>query len=94
MHIVTCLLTCAKSSYRLLKDAMAGVRELGKPSLFITMTTNPNWRQIQEELGPGQKPEDRPDIAVKVFRQKMVGTTSTIRTEMRQTALFYTGRAL
>lgn len=34
-------------------DAMAIVREHGKPDLFITMTCNPNWPEIQEALLPG-----------------------------------------
>ena len=44
------------------QDAMAVVRSTGKPDLFITMTCNPNWREIQDNLLPGQQPYDRPDI--------------------------------
>ena len=36
-------------------DAMAVIREKGKPSLFITMTCNPNWKEIQDQLLEGQK---------------------------------------
>uniref|UniRef100_A0A0D3B901 Helitron helicase-like domain-containing protein n=2 Tax=Brassica oleracea TaxID=3712 RepID=A0A0D3B901_BRAOL len=32
-------------------DAMAICREFGNPDLFITMTVNPNWREIKEHLG-------------------------------------------
>nr|VDD54133.1 unnamed protein product [Brassica oleracea] len=28
-----------------------GQREYGNPNLFITMTANPNWREIKEHLG-------------------------------------------
>ena len=35
-------------------DAMAVVSELGAPSNFITMTCNPNWREIVENIHPGQ----------------------------------------
>lgn len=50
---------------------MAIVRKYGKPDLFITMTCNPNWEEIKEALHPGQTPNDRPDIIVRVFRQKL-----------------------
>lgn len=36
------------------QDAMAIVRECGKPDLFITMTTNPNWPEIRDALLPGE----------------------------------------
>ncbi|CAH1768755.1 9884_t:CDS:2, partial [Entrophospora sp. SA101] len=39
------------------QDAMALLRA-GKPDLFITMTCNPNWMEIQA----GQKAQDQPDI--------------------------------
>ena len=29
-------------------DAMAGVSQLGHPSLFVTFTCNPNWAEIAE----------------------------------------------
>ncbi|XP_044019984.1 uncharacterized protein LOC122860299 [Aphidius gifuensis] len=49
------------------QDAMAIVRKFGKPDLFVTMTCNPNWREIQENLLPGQIASDRPDIVSRVF---------------------------
>jgi hypothetical protein len=51
-------------------DAMAICREYHKPDYFITMTCNPKWKEIQEELLPGQKPEDRPDLTARVFKAK------------------------
>ena len=36
------------------QDAMAIVREYGKPDLFITMTCNPNWKEIIDALLPGK----------------------------------------
>ena len=53
------------------KDGMAIVREYGKPDLFITMTCNPKWPEIVNELRPGQEPQDRPDIVARVFKDKM-----------------------
>jgi len=50
---------------------MALVRKYGKPDLFITITTNPNWREIRSNLFPGQQPSDRPDLIVRVFNAKL-----------------------
>ncbi|KYN18631.1 ATP-dependent DNA helicase PIF1, partial [Trachymyrmex cornetzi] len=52
------------------QDAMAIVRKYGKPDLFITMTCNPNWREIRENLLPNQQPVDRPDTCARVFNIK------------------------
>ena len=52
------------------QDAIAIVRSTGKPDLFITMTCNPNWREIEDNLLPGQQPSDRPDICTRVFHLK------------------------
>ncbi|CAF1074549.1 unnamed protein product, partial [Brachionus calyciflorus] len=55
----------------LFQDAMAIVRHFGKPDLFITFTCNPRWNDIINELEGNQKPNDRPDIVVRVFRIKL-----------------------
>ena len=52
-------------------DAMAICCVYHKPHYFITMTCNPKWEEIQKELLPDQNPENRPDITVAVFKQKM-----------------------
>jgi hypothetical protein len=52
------------------QDAMAIVRNAGKPDLFITMTCNSNWAEIQESLLPGECAFDRPDICARVFKLK------------------------
>ncbi|OWY97223.1 Helitron helicase [Phytophthora megakarya] len=58
--------------YQRFSDAMATVRETRAPSLFITMTYNPNWPEIKENLfRRGQKASDRPDIVARVFMQKL-----------------------
>ncbi len=56
---------------QLYQDAMAIVRNLGKPDLFITMTCNPEWPEIQDELLAGQSANDRPDLVARVFRLKL-----------------------
>ena len=53
------------------QDAMAMVRELGKPDLFITFTCNSKWKEIVENLLPNQNPNDRPDLIARVFHQKL-----------------------
>eukprot|EP00808_Paulinella_micropora_P018172 g13822.t1 len=60
-----------RSFYKRYMNAMSIVRELGRPSLFITMTANPNWQEIQGALKPGQTPNDRPDIVQRVFEMKV-----------------------
>jgi hypothetical protein len=52
-------------------DAMALVQKFGKPDIFLTMTYNPNWDEIKNELYPGQTSQDRPDLVVRVFRAKL-----------------------
>ncbi|XP_074097631.1 uncharacterized protein LOC141526495 [Cotesia typhae] len=49
------------------QDAMAIVRKYRKPDLFITMTCNPKWCEISENLLPGQTASDRPDLVARVF---------------------------
>ncbi|XP_021953640.1 uncharacterized protein LOC110850511 [Folsomia candida] len=53
------------------QDAMSMVRKFGKPDLFITMTCNPKWVEITENLKHGQKPENRPDLVSRVFNLKL-----------------------
>ncbi|PWZ39015.1 Beta-adaptin-like protein C [Zea mays] len=52
-------------------DAMALVWKFGKPDIFLTMTCNPNWDEIRTELLPGQTPQDRSDLVVRVFHAKL-----------------------
>lgn len=49
------------------QDAMGIVRKFGKPDLFITITCNPNWREIKENFLPGQQPSNRRDLTIRVF---------------------------
>src|ERR1051325_2366815 len=54
---------------------MAIVREFGKPDLFVTVTCNPNWPKIVDELLPNQKPSDRSDLVSRVFNLKLKAIT-------------------
>ncbi|XP_065679039.1 uncharacterized protein LOC136093741 [Hydra vulgaris] len=53
------------------EDAMAIIKKYGKPDLFITFTCNPKWREITENLYPGQTAIDRPDLVTRVFKLKL-----------------------
>lgn len=52
-------------------DAMSIVQHFGKPSLFITMTCNPNWPEIKNNLPPSQGANFRPEIVDRVFKSKV-----------------------
>ena len=52
-------------------DSMSIVNRYGKPDFFITMTCNPYWKEISENLEHYETSIDRPDIVVKVFHQKV-----------------------
>ena len=52
-------------------DSMAVVRELGKPSYFITMTCNPNWKEITDSLPHGLKVYECPDLVSRIFNIKL-----------------------
>ena len=52
-------------------NAMALVQCLGKPDLFLIMTCNPNWSEIQAKLLPGEEAQNRPDLVSRVFRAKL-----------------------
>lgn len=55
------------------QDAMAICRWAGNPDLFIIVTSNPKWAEIQSFLDfiPGQKSEERPDVVLTVFKIKI-----------------------
>ncbi len=53
------------------QDAMAVVQKCGKPDLFITMTCNPNWEEIKNNLKYGEVAAQRPDLTGRVFNMKL-----------------------
>ena len=53
------------------QDGIAICSKRGKADLFITMTANPNWPEVEAALLPGQKPNDRPDLITRVFKLKL-----------------------
>ena len=52
------------------QGALAIMRKFGKPDFFITMTCNPCWDEIKQELPAGAIAQDRPDITSRVFKLK------------------------
>ncbi|KAI7962283.1 hypothetical protein MJO28_000377, partial [Puccinia striiformis f. sp. tritici] len=53
------------------QDAMALVHTMGKPNLFITVTCNPEWTEIRNNLLPEQSAQDRPDMVTRVFNARL-----------------------
>jgi len=62
----------------LYRDAMAIVRKFGKPDLFVTMTCNPKWKEITENLPENQRAENRPDLVSRVFKLKLTALLDDI----------------
>ena len=65
---------------QLYQDSMAIARHFGKPTMFITFTANPRWTEIIDAIGPNQRPEDRPDITVRVYYQKLRALLKDVKT--------------
>ncbi|KAE9002551.1 hypothetical protein PR001_g18217 [Phytophthora rubi] len=61
-----------RAMYKSYQYSMAIVREYGKPDVFVTMTCNPTWEEIEEKIPePNQSAQDRPDIVARVWQQKL-----------------------
>jgi len=60
-----------RNMQELYQDAMAIVRKFGKPDLFVTMTCNPKWQEITENLPAHDRVENRPDLVARVFKLKL-----------------------
>ncbi|KAK9165479.1 hypothetical protein Scep_000670 [Stephania cephalantha] len=52
-------------------DAMALVQRFGKPDIFLTITCNPYWPEIQQELRFNDDAQNRHDLAARVFKSKL-----------------------
>ena len=52
-------------------DAIALVQRFGKPYISLTMTCNPRWPDIMQELNPGEKAHNRPYLVVKSIQSKI-----------------------
>ncbi|XP_072064317.1 uncharacterized protein [Arachis hypogaea] len=82
--IETCRLNYIRYKQKELRcDMYKGIREAvlngetdpasrGYPDLFITLTCNPKWQEIEDHVSNrGLKAEDRPDIVCRVFKAKL-----------------------
>ncbi|XP_058211594.1 uncharacterized protein LOC131323768 [Rhododendron vialii] len=52
-------------------NAMTLVERYGKPNLFLTMTCNPNWPEIKDEMKAHEEAQNRADLLSRVFRSKV-----------------------
>ena len=52
------------------QDALCYVQYYGNPTIFLTLTTNPEWPEIVDNLLPGETAIDRPMLTNKVFELK------------------------
>jgi len=55
---------------RLFQDSMAVIRNFGKPDLFVTVTCNPQWPEIQNEL-TNVKNSEKLTLIARVFKIKL-----------------------
>ena len=56
--------------HKRLQDALTLTSRFQKPDLFITMTANPKWIEIQDHLSTGISQQSHPDIADHAFHHK------------------------
>lgn len=69
-------------------DALALARKFGKPTFFITMTTNPNWPEITSNMKPGQVFTDIPVIVCRAFNLRMKYLKNFIKDHFGTTLYF------
>jgi Helitron helicase-like domain at N-terminus len=76
----------------LFQDSIAIARVHGMPTLFITMTCNPKWKEITENLLPGQTADCNPELCCRVFKNKLEQLLKDIDTNQfgKCTARVYT----
>ena len=58
---------------------MAVVRHSHQPNLFATATCNPSWKEIRDNLLPGQTANQRPDLVARVFKGKLKALLKEIK---------------
>ena len=46
--------------------------------MFVTFTCNPKWKEIKDNLYPGQIASDRPDLIARVFHLKLASLIDEI----------------
>ncbi len=61
------------------KNALVLILEYGCPHVFLTLTCNPEWLEIQSQLINGQTAFNRPDVTVPVFKSRLDKFKTNIR---------------
>ncbi|XP_021728316.1 uncharacterized protein LOC110695386 [Chenopodium quinoa] len=62
-------------------NAITLVQRFGKPDLFITITCNPNWPEIKQELAPAELAQNRPDLIARIFHANLIALKKQIMEE-------------
>ncbi|XP_073120893.1 uncharacterized protein [Henckelia pumila] len=52
-------------------DDITLVQRYGKPDIFLTITSNPNWPEIKALCLPSDEIQNRPDLIARIFRAKL-----------------------
>ena len=63
-------------------DSIALYQRFGHAHYFITMTTNPNWTEIPENLVNGESSPDGLDLVSRVFKPKKQQLIKYLASEM------------
>jgi hypothetical protein len=63
----------------LAKNALELVSEYGCPHVFLTLTCNQEWPEIQSQLINGQTAFDHPNVTVPVFKSRLDKFKTNIR---------------
>ena len=72
-----------------MQDALAINHSYKSGDLFLTMTANPTWPEIHDELEPGQSAADCPDVVVHPFYAKQKEIIHDINTGIFGKAVSY-----
>lgn len=59
-------------------DAIAFVQNFGKPDIFLTMTCNPSWPEIEHLFLTTDEIQHRPDLISRVLKAKIEELKSDI----------------
>jgi Helitron helicase-like domain at N-terminus len=62
-------------------DSMALGKTYGEPSFLCTMTFNPNWPELQDQIKYGQSASDLPFIIDRIFKHHLEKVLQTLRTQ-------------
>ncbi|XP_074265742.1 uncharacterized protein LOC141588186 [Silene latifolia] len=63
---------CDRDFRRRYLCSMTVVQCYGKPDIFLTITCNPRWPEIERELSPFEESHNRPDLLSRIFRSKLI----------------------